>query len=117
MDENQVEKTMAEAMKKLGFSEGFPAFNEDSCQCLNCGRIILCGGPCCDKPVYCEPKDNYKNYSVSETEEDRVFCVESQSGSKYFVVMEDSGFLSNTMWQTKEQAVKSRDKKDIMKLK
>lgn len=106
--EADLEKTNVQSFLK-NFILNSPGFNEDSCQCLSCGRIVLCGGPCCDNPVYCEPEDHYRNYNVTKTDEDHIFMVENQSGDQYFVIEDQSGILSNTMWRTKELAIKNRN--------
>lgn len=36
-----------------------PEFDEDyHCKCLNCGRVVLCGPPCCDNFLSQHMKDN-----------------------------------------------------------
>lgn len=84
----------------------FPLFNEESCRCLNCGRVLLCGGPCCDHPRYCEETERYKGHLIEPTDDARIFKVSIEK-QEYYVLEEKAGVLSNSMWLNYEDALSS----------
>lgn len=89
-----------------GKMKPFPLFNEESCRCLNCGRVLLCGGPCCDHPRYCEETERYKGHLIEPTDDARIFKVSIEK-QEYYVLEEKAGVLSNSMWLNYEDALSS----------
>lgn len=134
------EKNMFEAIKKLLLSEGkteeeavaiaekrmgkisdfinnvsksffiMPLFNDDSIECLSCGRVVMCGPKCCSNPTYRSDEKRYEKYkAVKPTDVEGIFAVELHNRD-YFVIEEKLSVYSNTMWPTKEQAIKDLEK-------
>lgn len=90
---------------KLGKASPYmPLFNEESCRCLNCGRLLLVG-KCCSSPKYIEDTERYAGKEVKSTETDRIFSVFIYN-KDYFVIEEKPGVYSNTLYHTEQQAAK-----------
>lgn len=87
-----------------------PLFNDDAVECLSCGRVVMCGPKCCSNPTYRSDEKRYERYdAVKPTDVEGVFAVELHDRD-YFIIEEKPGVYSNTMWHTKEQAVKDLEK-------
>lgn len=87
-----------------------PLFNDDAVECLSCGRVVMCGPKCCSNPTYRSDDKRYERYNaVKPTDVDGIFAVELHDRD-YFIIEEKPGVYSNTMWHTKEQAIKDLEK-------
>ena len=87
-----------------------PLFNDDAVECLSCGRVVMCGPKCCSNPTYRSDDKRYERYkAVKPTDVDGIFAVELHDRD-YFIIEENPGVYSNTMWHTKEQAIKDLEK-------
>lgn len=87
-----------------------PLFNDDSIECLSCGRVVMCGPKCCSNPTYRSDEKRYERYNaVKPTDVEGIFAVELHNRD-YFVIEEKPGVYSNTMWHTKEQAIEDLEK-------
>lgn len=82
-----------------------PLFNEESCRCLNCGRLLL-AGKCCTSPRYIEDTERYADKEIKSTETDKVFSVFIYN-KNYFVIEEKPGVYSNTLYHTEQQAAQN----------
>ena len=56
----KIDKGVTEAvtlLKKWGVW-GVMKMNDSDATCLNCGRVVFCGPPCCDNPRYEDPRED-----------------------------------------------------------
>ena len=69
MDEALIKKIAEQVHKNSPFKNGLDGVDEDyHCHCLNCGRIVLCGPPCCDnfKSQYMVDEEAKENKNVKK---------------------------------------------------